>query len=117
MQRRTILAALAAAALARPAILRAAQATTLRFIPQIDLAFLDPHWTTANVTRNHGHVVFDTLYGCDTTLPSRATSKPPPANSRPRAMPASGSPSSSPPTTSTCASWAKSLPTRSAALA
>ena len=68
MQRRTILAALAATPLARPAILRAASSTTLRFIPQIDLAFLDPHWTTANVTRNHGHMVFDTLYGCDTAF-------------------------------------------------
>jgi peptide/nickel transport system substrate-binding protein len=25
--------------------------------------FLDPHWTTAYVTRNHGYLVFDTLYG------------------------------------------------------
>lgn len=39
--------------------------TTLKFIPQIDLAFLDPHWTTANVTRGHGYMVFDTLYGQD----------------------------------------------------
>ena len=67
MKRRTMLAGLAAASLARPALVRAAAATTLRFIPQIDLAFLDPHWTTANVTRNHGQMVFDTLYGCDTS--------------------------------------------------
>ncbi len=66
MRRRTLLAALGASGLARPGVVRAAAATTLRFVPQIDLAFLDPHWTTANVTRNHGHMVFDTLYGCDT---------------------------------------------------
>ncbi len=48
-----------------PNLVRAAP-TTLRFVPQIDLAFLDPHWTTASVTRNHGHMVFDTLFGCDT---------------------------------------------------
>ena len=66
MQRRTFLAATAAAGLARPGLVRAAAATTLRFIPQIDLAFLDPHWTTANITRNHGQMVFDTLYGVDT---------------------------------------------------
>ena len=35
----------------------------LRFIPQADLAVLDPGITTATVTRNHGFMVFDTLYG------------------------------------------------------
>jgi peptide/nickel transport system substrate-binding protein len=67
MKRRTLLTGLGAATLARPALVRAASATTLRFIPQIDLAFLDPHWSTANITRNHGQMVFDTLYGCDTS--------------------------------------------------
>ncbi len=66
MRRRTLMTGLGAAALARPSLVRAASETTLRFMPQIDLAFLDPHWSTANVTRNHGHMVFDTLYGCDT---------------------------------------------------
>jgi peptide/nickel transport system substrate-binding protein len=66
MKRRSMLAAMSAVPLARPALVRAASATTLRFVPQIDLAFLDPHWSTANVTRNHGQMVFDTLYGCDT---------------------------------------------------
>ena len=65
MRRRMVLASMAAASLARPALVRAAQATTLRFIPQVDLSFLDPHWTTAYVTRNHGYLVFDTLYGQD----------------------------------------------------
>jgi peptide/nickel transport system substrate-binding protein len=54
--------------LALPRIVRAASATTLKFVPQIDLAFLDPHWTTANVTRGHGYMVFDTLYGQDGTF-------------------------------------------------
>ena len=65
MKRRTLLAGLGAASLGRPALVRAASATTLRFIPQVDLSFLDPHWTTAYVTRNHGTMVFDTLYGTD----------------------------------------------------
>ena len=69
MRRRTLLAA-ASASLALPSAVRAAGATTLRFIPQIDLAFLDPHWTTANVTRGHGYMVFDTLYGQDATFTS-----------------------------------------------
>ena len=66
MHRRTLLkaTALAGASLSAPAFAQG-QARTLRFIPQIDLAFLDPHWTTANVTRNHGYMVFDTLYGLD----------------------------------------------------
>src|SRR6201996_7529294 len=64
MQRRSFLTS-AAAALALPAYARAESATTLRFIPQIDLAFLDPHWTTAYVSRNHGYMVFDTLFGQD----------------------------------------------------
>ncbi|HEY0183189.1 MAG TPA: ABC transporter substrate-binding protein [Rhodopila sp.] len=66
MRRRHFLAA-SSASLALPTIVRAASATTLKFIPQIDLAFLDPHWTTANVTRGHGYMVFDTLYGQDGT--------------------------------------------------
>jgi peptide/nickel transport system substrate-binding protein len=64
MKRRTFLAA-SAASLALPSLARAQSQTTLKFIPQIDLAFLDPHWTTAYVTRNHGYMVFDTLYGVD----------------------------------------------------
>jgi peptide/nickel transport system substrate-binding protein len=67
MQRRRILtSALAgAAALAAPRIVRAATTTTLKFVPQADLATLDPVWSTADVTRNHGHAVFDSLYGID----------------------------------------------------
>lgn len=61
--RRTILQAAAAAPLARPAI--AQPARVLRFIPEGDAAVLDPIWTTATVTRNHGYLVFDTLYGQD----------------------------------------------------
>ena len=64
MKRRSFLAA-SAAALALPAAARAQAQTTLRFIPQIDLTFLDPHWTTAYVTRNYGYMVFDTLFGQD----------------------------------------------------
>ncbi len=70
MKRRTLLAsglATSAAALAAPSIGRAESASTLRFIPQSDLAVLDPIWTTAYVTRNHGFMVFDTLYGQDST--------------------------------------------------
>jgi peptide/nickel transport system substrate-binding protein len=64
MQRRSFIAG-TAASLAAPAVVRAQAASTLRFIPQADLTVLDPMWTTAYVTRNHGFMVFDTLFGQD----------------------------------------------------
>ncbi len=65
MRRRDLLriAAAGAAALAIPRVTRAER--PLRFIPQADLAALDPVWTTAQVTLFHAHLVFDTLYGLD----------------------------------------------------
>ena len=63
MDRRTFVAGTAAAALARPALAQQANSRTLRFIPQADLTVLDPMWTTAYVTRNHGFMVYDTLFG------------------------------------------------------
>ena len=62
MKRRTFLAA-SAASLALPSVALAQKERVLKFIPQSDLAILDPIWTTAYVTRNHGYMVFDTLYG------------------------------------------------------
>src|SRR6202022_2851026 len=38
---------------------------TLRFVAQADLKILDPIWTTAYITRNHGYLVYDTLFGTD----------------------------------------------------
>ena len=64
MRRRDVLKT-GAAVLAMPAIARAAPAATLRFVPQADLAVLDPIATPAFVTHNHGYLVFDTLYGVD----------------------------------------------------
>jgi peptide/nickel transport system substrate-binding protein len=43
----------------------AADKKTLRFIAQSDLRVLDPIWTTAYITRNHGYCVFDTLFSID----------------------------------------------------
>jgi peptide/nickel transport system substrate-binding protein len=52
-----------------PRGLRAAKAAessrVLKFVPQADLAILDPLATTAYVTRNHALMVFDTLFGVD----------------------------------------------------
>lgn len=72
MKRRTLLTAAAAATLARPALAQPALATSasrvLRFVPQANLSSPDPIWTTADVTRNHAYMIYDTLYGVDTTL-------------------------------------------------
>ena len=43
----------------------AAPSQVLKFIPQADLAILDPIGTTAYVTRNHALMVYDTLFGVD----------------------------------------------------
>ena len=39
--------------------------TTLRFIPHADLTILDPYEVGAYITRNHGYMVYDTLFAMD----------------------------------------------------
>jgi peptide/nickel transport system substrate-binding protein len=65
MQRRGFLASSLALAAAHPAAAQTARARVLKFVPQANLTSLDPVWTTANVTRHHGYMVYDTLYGLD----------------------------------------------------
>jgi peptide/nickel transport system substrate-binding protein len=55
----------ASVALAAPGIVRGEAARTLRFIPHADLASLDPVWTTADIARNHGNMIYDQLFGFD----------------------------------------------------
>jgi peptide/nickel transport system substrate-binding protein len=76
VKRRTLLAGTTAAVfaeatLARPGIAQSNAARILRFVPQANLTSPDPVWTTANVTRNHAYLVWDTLYGLDTDLQPR----------------------------------------------
>lgn len=61
--RRAAAATLAALALAFSA--GASAETVLRTVPSSDLKILDPVWTTANITRNHGFMIYDTLFGMD----------------------------------------------------
>ncbi len=63
MHRRQFLAT--AAALAAPSIAQAQSSRVLRFVPDADLALLDPTWVTAYQTRDHGFMVYDTLFGQD----------------------------------------------------
>ncbi|HYF09926.1 MAG TPA: ABC transporter substrate-binding protein [Acetobacteraceae bacterium] len=66
MHRRSFLAAMAASC-ATPALGQGtvAAARVLKFIPQVDLAALDPVVTSSYVTRHHAYMVWDTLYGFD----------------------------------------------------
>ena len=66
MKRRTFVRGAAAAAVAAvrgPAIAQTIRARTLRFVPQASLAVLDPIFTSASVTRSHGYLIYDTLFG------------------------------------------------------
>jgi peptide/nickel transport system substrate-binding protein len=55
----------AIAASAFPSIAKAASSRVLKFIPQSDLTVIDPIWSTVYTARNHGYLVFDTLFGMD----------------------------------------------------
>src|ERR1043165_7296024 len=39
--------------------------TTLKVVMHSDLKIVDPIWTTAYITRNHGYMVYDTLFAMD----------------------------------------------------
>src|SRR5215475_12481915 len=63
---RALVAAVAMAgalSLAPPPAAQAQQ--TLRVVMHSDLKILDPIWTTAYIVRNHGYLVWDTLFAMD----------------------------------------------------
>ncbi len=59
--------ALAAAIAAGTATTALAQsdAKVLKVVPHSNLAILDPIWTTQYMVRNHGYMIYDTLFGTD----------------------------------------------------
>ena len=70
MRRRTLLATAGAAAL--PSRFAIAQAPrVLRFVPHANLTLLDPIFTTATVTVNHGWAIYDALFGTANSSQSR----------------------------------------------
>ena len=93
MDRRTVLKGLAGTGslavtggLPMPAISQGAAARTLRFVPQANLANLDPIWTTQYVVRNASLLIWDMLYGVDDKLqpqPQMVEAHEVPATSRP----------------------------------
>ena len=62
---RSLLAAGAFALATLSATSTSAQGTVLRVVPHSNLAILDPIWTTAYMSRNHGYMIYDTLFGTD----------------------------------------------------
>ncbi|HML13120.1 MAG TPA: ABC transporter substrate-binding protein [Xanthobacteraceae bacterium] len=58
----TFLAAVAALA---ASALGARAETTLRAVMHSDLKIVDPIWTTAYISRNHGYMIYDTLFAMD----------------------------------------------------
>jgi peptide/nickel transport system substrate-binding protein len=48
-----------------PQLMPSGRETVLRVIPHADLKNLDPIWTTAYISRNHGYLIYDTLYAMD----------------------------------------------------
>jgi peptide/nickel transport system substrate-binding protein len=62
--RRLWIAFAALAALAASALDTRAQ-VTLRAVMHSDLKIVDPIWTTAYISRNHGYMIYDTLFAMD----------------------------------------------------
>ncbi len=60
---RSLAAGFVAAALF--AAVPASAQTTLRVVPHSDLKIIDPIWTTAFISRNHGYLIYDTLFAAD----------------------------------------------------
>src|SRR5262245_36597697 len=72
LSRRRVLRVAAATAAAvtfgAPAVHAPKGRRPLRFVAQAELNSLDPIWTTGYITRNHGYLVYDTLFGTDEQL-------------------------------------------------
>jgi peptide/nickel transport system substrate-binding protein len=68
MRRRALLQAAAAAVPTRFAIAQPMRDKTPRFVPQANLSLLDPIFTTAQPTVNHGYAIYDLLFGIDRNL-------------------------------------------------
>ena len=63
--RKTAAAIAVAASIVGLAGATGAQAQTLKVVMHSDLKILDPIWTTAYIVRNHGYLVWDTLFAMD----------------------------------------------------
>ncbi|MFN3657181.1 MAG: ABC transporter substrate-binding protein [Pseudolabrys sp.] len=57
--------AVAEAQARRSAAPAAAGGSVLRVVPHANLTLLDPTWTSIYITRNHGYMIYDTLFAVD----------------------------------------------------
>jgi peptide/nickel transport system substrate-binding protein len=71
MRRRAFLAASAAAATLPAPALAQGSARVLRVIPSANLTSLDPIWTTAPATKNHGYLIYDQIAAVDSSYVPR----------------------------------------------
>ena len=62
--RKSVVALLAAASVGGllSAMTAGVQAQTLKAVMHSDVKILDPIWTTAYIVRNHGYLIYDTLF-------------------------------------------------------
>ena len=63
--RKSALAVIAAASVSGLMAAAPVQAQTLKVVMHSDVKILDPIWTTAYIQRNHGYMVWDTLFAVD----------------------------------------------------
>jgi peptide/nickel transport system substrate-binding protein len=69
LNRRTFVGGVVAAPfLGRTGFAQRASGSVLRVIPHADLKNVDPIWTTAYISRNHGYMIYDTLFAMDINL-------------------------------------------------
>jgi peptide/nickel transport system substrate-binding protein len=66
MKRREFIAGVGSSA-AWPLVARAQRPVRLRAVMHSDVKIVDPIWTTAYITRNHGYMIYDTLFAMDAT--------------------------------------------------
>jgi peptide/nickel transport system substrate-binding protein len=65
LRQRVSLAAIAACLLVHAPLWAQSAQKVLKIAPHSNLTILDPIWTTAYITRNHGYLIYDTLFGTD----------------------------------------------------
>src|SRR5262245_28523024 len=64
MKRREFIAGIGSST-AWPLVARAQRPQRLRAVMHSDVKILDPIWTSAYITRNHGYMIYDTLFAMD----------------------------------------------------
>jgi peptide/nickel transport system substrate-binding protein len=64
----SLLATLVLTSTVSPILAEPTRGGTLKFVTANDLKVLDPFWTTAYISRNHGYMIYDVLFALDDNL-------------------------------------------------